>query len=566
MRARVSLVVVLFLPALLHGQTTPLAVVSAATYQADGPVAPDMLASGFTAAIPNLSLVSARRGLPTELAGFSLSVRDSAGVERAAGLIGVFPGQINFVVPGETAGGSAIVSLRMGGTVVASGTVRVGRVAPGLFTANSSGRGAPAGLALVVAADGARRTEELFEWNSSGNAFAPRPFDLTGEGRQVFLMLFGTGIRGSSGGVVATVATEPVPVLAATAQGSFAGLDQVNLGPLPRSLAGRRGTVEVALIVDNVPANRVTIAPTLPASGEWGRRAELPQPNSEIAVAELDDRVYVIGGYPSNRITVATVQVYDTSSDTWSLLAPLPTPLNHAMAAGVNGKLYVIGGQTTSDGAGNFVDTVYEYDPVTVGWTRRTSMPTARGAGAAAVIGDKIYVAGGRPPRGADFAVYDTRANTWATLPNLPTQRNHLAAAAIGGKVYVAGGRFEGGFQSPQTDAVEVFDPATNTWTARARLPIPRGGVNGLEAMGCLHVFGGEGNSNAPSGVYPDHDVYNPVTNTWTRLGPMPVPVHGVTGAAFVDGLIYLPGGGTAEGGSSGSRWHQIYRPAVACR
>jgi len=380
-------------------------------------------------------------------------------------------------------------------------------------------------------------------------------------------MLFGTGIRGSStGGAIATIAGEPVPVLGATAQGSFAGLDQVNLGPLPRTLAGRRGTVGVALIVDNVPANRVTIAPTLPATGEWGRRADLPQPNSEISVAELDGRVYVIGGYPSSRITVATVQVYDTSSDSWSLLTPLPTPLNHAMAAGVNGKLYVIGGQTTSDGAGNFVDTVYEYDPMTVGWTRRTPMPTARGAGATAVVGDRIYVAGGRPPRGADFAVYDARANTWTTLPNLPTQRNHLAAAAIGGKVYVVGGRFEGGFQSPQTDAVEVFDPAANTWATRARLPIPRGGVNGLEAMGCLHVFGGEGNNNAPSGVYPDHDVYNPLTNTWTRLGPMPIPVHGVTGAAFVDGLIYLPGGGTSEGGSSGSRFHQVYRPPAACR
>ena len=87
-------------------------------------------------------------------------------------------------------------------------------------------------------------------------------------------MLFGTGIRGSStGGAIATIAGEPVPVLGATAQGSFAGLDQVNLGPLPRTLAGRRGTVGVALIVDNVPANRVTIAPTLPATGEWGRRA-----------------------------------------------------------------------------------------------------------------------------------------------------------------------------------------------------------------------------------------------------------------------------------------------------
>ncbi|MEK7753392.1 MAG: kelch repeat-containing protein, partial [Acidobacteriota bacterium] len=366
--------------------------------------------------------------------------------------------------------------------------------------------------------------------------------------------------------LVATMAGERIAVLSASAQGQFAGLDQVNLGPLPRSFAGRRGTVELTLLVDAALANRVTIAPALPATGEWGRRAELLEPNSEIAVAELHGKVYVIGGYPSNRVTVATVQVYDPGADLWTLTTPLPTPLNHAMAAGVNGKLYVIGGQTSSAGAGNFVDLVFEYDPLTAAWTRRAPMPTARGGGAAACLGDRIYVAGARPPRGADFAVYDTRANAWTTLPDLPTQRNHLAAAAIGGKIYVAGGRFEGGFQSPQTDAVEVFDPLTSTWTARARMPLPRGGVNGVEALGCLHVFGGEGNSNAPSGVYPDHDVYNPVTNTWTRLGPLPVPVHGVTGAAFLDGLLYLPGGGVEIGGSSGSRHHQVYRPRLACQ
>ena len=62
-------------------------------------------------------------------------------------------------------------------------------------------------------------------------------------------------------------------------------------------------------------------------------------------------------------------------------------------------------------------------------------MPTARSAGAAAVIVDRIYVAGGRPPRGNDFAVYSATSNTWQTLPNLPTQRNHLAACAIDGKI-----------------------------------------------------------------------------------------------------------------------------------
>src|SRR5262249_9628754 len=150
---------------------------------------------------------------------------------------------------------------------------------------------------------------------------------------------------------------------------------------------------------------------------------------------------------------------------------------------------------------------------------------------------------------------------SWHTLPDLPTARNHLAGAAISGKIYIIGGRFEGGFQSRQTDVVEVYDPATNSWAARAPMPKARGGINGLEAYGCIHIFGGEGNSGASNGLHPEHDVYNPITNTWSRLAAMPILVHGVTGAVFLNGLIYLPGGGTSEGGSSGGTQHQVYRP-----
>ena len=254
----------------------------------------------------------------------------------------------------------------------------------------------------------------------------------------------------------------------------------------------------------------------------WSVLAALPASNSETGVAALDGKIYVVGGYPSDRKTVATVQVYDSATDRWQTVAPLPVPLNHVMAAGVNGKVYVIGGQTTESSEpakAGFVNTTYEYDPATNRWTVRAPMPTRRGGGAAAVADGKIYVAGGRPPGGADFAVYDPRADRWTTLPNLPTQRNHLAADAIDGKIYVVGGRFEGGFRSPQSDVVEVFDPKTNQWSKRRSMLRPRGGVNGIAANGCFHLFGGEGNSEHPYGIYADHDYYNPVTDTWHQAG-----------------------------------------------
>jgi hypothetical protein len=332
-----------------------------------------------------------------------------------------------------------------------------------------------------------------------------------------------------------------------------------------------RGTLQAAALPygpwqDILEApNPVTVRPTnaqqfFRAISRWSTRSNLLDANSEMSVAELDGRIYVMGGYPSSRVTVRTVQVYDWAQNRWHLTTPLPLPLNHAMPATANGRIYIIGGQTnTSTG---FVNTVFQFDPATTNWTSRASMPTARSAGAAAVIGNLIYVAGGRSLATAqDFAVYDVVSNQWTTLPAMPTGRNHLAAATIDGRIYVAGGRLGAGFDSEMTASLEMYDPVARTWTAQASLPAPRGGCNGIAVEGCFFVFGGEG----PNGVFNSHEMYVASMNRWFRLEPLPTAVHGVTGSAFINGWIHLPGGGTAQGGSSGSTIHQVFWVGGIC-
>lgn len=312
-------------------------------------------------------------------------------------------------------------------------------------------------------------------------------------------------------------------------------------------------------------SNPITISPTnreqfFRVISRWGTRSNLLEANSEMAVAGLDGKIYVMGGYPSSRVTTRTVQIYDVAQNRWSLGPPLPIALNHQMPAVANGRLYVIGGQT-DDGNTSFTNTVFEFDPVTTNWTAKAPMPTARSAGAAAVIGDLIYVAGGRPPRGADFAVYNVANNQWTTLPNLPTARNHLAACAIDGRVHVVGGRIQAGFTSAMTNVLEVFDPAAGQWTTRASMPTTRGGINGIAVDGRFFVWGGEGPVGPanPNGMFNQMEMYVAAMDRWFRLEPLPTAVHGVTGAAFVNGLIHAPGGGTSTGGSSGSTLHQVF-------
>lgn len=307
----------------------------------------------------------------------------------------------------------------------------------------------------------------------------------------------------------------------------------------------------------------------LPEVNGWRLASALLQPRSEQAIGELDGKIYVIGGYPPGRIPSDVVQVYDVATDRWALGPPLPVPMHHTMAVGFNGRVYVIGGEFDGAGTGRpevYLNTVYALEPQASVWRPRAPMPTGRSAGGAGVIEGKIYVAGGRPPRGHDFAAYDPAADRWSVLPDLPTQRNHLAVVAIDGKLYAAGGRFGGGFNSEKTAALEIYDPTTNRWTSGALLPAPRGGVAGVAANGCLYVIGGEGNTADARGLFDQNEAYNPRTNTWSRLPPMPTPTHGLVGAAFVNGRIHLPGGAVTQGGGSGAVIHWVYRPSITCR
>jgi hypothetical protein len=343
-------------------------------------------------------------------------------------------------------------------------------------------------------------------------------------------------------------------------------MEALNWRVLMKSAIALLALLAVACGGSSGGSNGPPTGPTPPTSptdkvdgGMWSQRTPLIEANSELAFAAASGKLYLLGGYPSNRQTARTVQIYTLASDRWDLGPPLPQPNNHGMAAGVGGKVYLIGGQTT-DGGG-YVDTVYELDPGRGTWVEKARMPTARSGGTAIVHDGKIYVAGGRPPRERDFAVYDPGADSWEVLPLLPTQRNHLTGEAINGRIHVVGGRQGDGLSPIMTTAHEVFDPQTRTWTTAAPMLRARSGMNGVMARGCFHVWGGEG----PAGMFPDHDYYDPRTDKWTRLRDMPTPVHGVYGSAFVDGLIWASGGGTNIGGNFGSLLNQVFLPTVSC-
>ena len=192
------------------------------------------------------------------LAGGTVTVKDSSGTERVAQVLATVSAQINFVVPAATATGQATITVSNAGNVVAMGTVVVDTVAPGLFSANADGKGVAAATAVLVKSDGSQTSEPVFQCGAVAGSCVATPVDLGAASDQLFLSLFGTGMRGFKQQAAATIGSISVSVTGPLAQSQYVGLDQVNLGPLPRSLAGR-GEVPILLTVDGQAANSVTV-------------------------------------------------------------------------------------------------------------------------------------------------------------------------------------------------------------------------------------------------------------------------------------------------------------------
>jgi uncharacterized protein (TIGR03437 family) len=211
----------------------------------------DQLATG--------TVVATATPLPTALAGTSVTVRDSANVDRLAPLFFVSAGQINFLIPTGTAPGDATIIITGGDGRRSTGRAKIETVAPGLFSANSNGVGVAAAVVLRIKANGDRVYEPVSAFDSAQQRFVAVPIDLGPSTDAVYVLFYGTGIRFRSGlaGVTANIGGTNAGVLYAGGDTGFTGLDQINV-LLPRSLAGS-GEVDVVLTVDGKTANTVKI-------------------------------------------------------------------------------------------------------------------------------------------------------------------------------------------------------------------------------------------------------------------------------------------------------------------
>jgi hypothetical protein len=93
----------------------------------------------------------------------------------------------------------------------------------------------------------------------------------------------------------------------------------------------------------------------------------------------------------------------------------------------------------------------------------------------------------------------------------------------------------------------EAYDPATNVWSRLAPVPLGRSSLAGASYGDHFVVVGGEHPREA--GVDTEVDAYDPASRRWSRLPDLPAGRQGI-GAAVVNGVLFVPGGGPVGGGS----------------
>ncbi len=260
-----------------------------------------------------------------------------------------------------------------------------------------------------------------------------------------------------------------------------------------------------------------------------------PEPHEEVIGQAANGKMYVFAGLVSAPVwqPVGMVYEYDPPANKWTKKKVMPLPAHHLSLTEYNGKVYVFGGFIAGR-VGNLtawapINNAFEYDPANDSWKELAPMPTKRGAGVAATVGDKMYVIGGATvaPGATNPAIhpttaqrvlgtveeYDPKTNQWRARASMPTPRNHTAAGVVNGKIYVIGGRIGAAFiaASSNLNNVEAYDPATDTWSGPlAKMPTARSGLCVGVYDGRVYVAGGEWQNAVEQTAYRAFEAYDP--------------------------------------------------------
>lgn len=290
-------------------------------------------------------------------------------------------------------------------------------------------------------------------------------------------------------------------------------------------------------------------------TGQWQtiNSSNAPTARHECSYVRAGDKFYLVGGRGTK-----PVQAYDPLTNTWLTETNPPMQMHHFQAVEYGGKIYVAGAFTGNCCHETPVANIYIYDPATKAWSAGPLIPQSRRRGAAGCVlhNNKIYLVCGIVDGHSSgwvpwLDVFDLQTNTWTQLADAPRPRDHFHATVVNGKIYAIGGRrtgFNGNLFAYTTAEVDVYDIATNTWTAlpsSKNIPTQRAACATAVLGDEILVIGGESAQVA----HAQTEAFHVLNQSWRTLAPMNQSRH-ATSAVVHNNEVFIACGAGTRGGS----------------
>ena len=305
------------------------------------------------------------------------------------------------------------------------------------------------------------------------------------------------------------------------------------------------------------------------SSINWGTAASQPYKVTEGQGETVNGKLYCFGGFDSQKsgyTPTSRAYVYDPALNKWASIAAMPHMngtqyggVTHAGFTNDGTNIYFAGGYTSNAaGTGQIFGTkeVWKYIVTENRYQRLPDLPITVAAGQLEYLNGKLHhISGTNAARTADLGNHyeldlNNMAAGWKALAPLPTPRQHAGSAVYEGKIYYIGGQTGHDSKLVAKKDVHRYDPATNTWTKMADLPVPSGATGRGHISSSVVVVGNRilvlgGETVHISGRTNMVSAYTPASNTWRNLTSLPsARFSGV--AAWLSGNLYYTGGSSS--------------------
>ncbi len=274
--------------------------------------------------------------------------------------------------------------------------------------------------------------------------------------------------------------------------------------------------------------------------GAWVAAGAMQNGRELNAQVPISGKVLSVGGVDNNGNILASAEIFSSGTNAWTLTGSMADAREMFPAVVLkSGKVLVSGGL----GTGSVVLGSAElYDPSTGVWSPAGSLSVARLAHTATRLQNgKVLVTGGCTSSScgtitAVSELYDPATNSWSATGNLNTARYSHSAIRLNTGLVLA----IGGYNGAALASCELYDPASGTWTQAAGMNVSRyldGAV--LLQDGKVLVTGGT-QSRFPIG---SAELYDPAANTWTLTANMKTARYAHTATLLPDGTVLVAGG-----------------------